>query len=209
LKTAELSAILASVIITLGLLWYIYLVVANRIKTVVASWIVSTVALALSLVTYFTSPNANWLGGSLNAASALAVFSTLVAVYIRSHCNDEKVIFNTFQKKCLLASGGITVLWISIVWGMNGTGVIPNILTQILLIISYTMLIVRFWRAKENTEALVTWWCVFLASMIAIYTACEKSDALALIYAVRSTVMCGILIYALHRIGWRKDRITS
>jgi hypothetical protein len=193
----------ASVIISLGLFWYVGLVIANRIKTVVASWIVSTVALTLSLVTYFGSPHANWLGGSLNAASVFAVFSTLIAVYVRAHHNGEDVIFNSFQKRCLVASGGITILWIVIVLGMKGTGIIPNLLTQLLLIISYAMLIVKFWKAEKNTESLFTWWCVFIASVIAIYTALKKNDVLAFVYAVRSTVMCGILIYVLHRLEWK------
>lgn len=203
MKPQEISAIVASVIISLGLFWYVGLVIANRIKTVVASWIVSTVALTLSMVTYIGSPDANWLGGSLNAASMFAVFSTLVAVYARARHNGECVIFNSFQKRCLVASAGITILWIAIVWGMNGNGIVPNLLTQLLLVISYAMLIVKFWKAEKNTESLFTWWCVFIASVIAIYTAFKKNDALAFVYAVRSTVMCGILIYALHRIEWK------
>jgi len=170
---------------------------------VVASWLVSTVALTLSLVTYVSSPNANLIGGSLNLASLLAVFGTLVAVSFRASRDGEGVVFNSFQKKCLVASSLITVLWIFIVWVMKGTGFIPNLLTQLLLIISYSMLIIKFWKAEKNTESLFTWWCVFIASAIAIYTAWKKNDVLALVYALRSTIMCGILVYVLHRLEWK------
>ena len=101
-----------------------------------------------------------------------------------------------------MASAVITVLWIILKWGMGQTGVIPNVLTQILLIISYSMLIVKFSNAQKNTESMVTWWCVFLSSVVGIYTAHMKGDSLAYLYAVRSTVMCGILVYTLHRIDW-------
>jgi hypothetical protein len=202
LKPCEISAVVASATIMIGLIWYIRLVIQGKIQTVVSSWLVSTVALTLSLVTYITSPNANLLGGSLNASSAIAVAGTLVAVYIQSRIKGQQISINPFQKKCLLASACITVIWIVIVI-LGGTGVIPNILTQMLLVISYSMLIVKFWRAEKNTESLVTWWCVFVSSIVAIYTAWIKDDHLAMLYAIRSTVMCGILIFALHRIEFR------
>lgn len=205
MKTQEFSAILSGIIITIGLFWYIRLVMRGKIGTVVASWIVSTVATTLSFVTYYTSPKANWLGGFLNATSAIAVGGTLIAVYARGKTEGQRVCFNPFQKKCLIASTLITILWIVMVWGMGGTGVIPNLLTQVLLIISYSMLIAKFWKADHNTESLVTWWCVLISSIIALYTAYAKSDALAFVYATRSTVMCGILIFALHRLE-RKNR---
>ena len=209
MKTYEISAITSAIVIMGGLFWYIGLVVAGRIQTVVASWIVSTTALLLSLVTYFSSPNANWLGGTLNAASAFVVFCTLIAVYIRSRMEGVPVRFTPFQVKCLIASAGITVLWIVIKWGLKGTGVIPNVLTQVLLIISYTMLIVKFWGAQKNTESLITWWCVLISSVIGIYTAYLKTDSLAYLYAIRSTVMCAILVYALHRLNWKNRQTCS
>jgi hypothetical protein len=202
-----MTAIASALVIMFGLFWYIWLVRLGKIQTVVASWIVSTTALVLSLVTYFTSPNANWLGGTLNAASAFSVALTLVAVYIRSLFDHKKVEFNPFQKKCLITSLCITILWVVIKWGMHGTGVIPNILTQLLLVISYSMLIVKSWKADKNTEFLLTWWCVFLSSVIGLYTAWVKADKLAFIYALRSTIMCGILIFALHRIDWKASSV--
>lgn len=209
LKTYEITAIAQSIIIMLGLVWYIWLVSLKKIETVVASWIVSTTALTLSLVTYFSSPNANWLGASLNASSVIAVGSTLIAVYIRSKKDGKKIAFNSFQVKCLVSSGLITILWVVVVWVLGGTGFFPNLLTQLLLIISYGMLIAKFWNAERNTESLVTWWCVFISSAIALYTSWMKHDTLAFIYALRSTVMCGILIYALHRINTRYNQNTS
>jgi uncharacterized membrane protein len=203
LKSYEVTAIAASAVIVAGLFWYVVLVSTRRIKTVVTSWIVSAAALLLSLVTYLSSPNANWLGGSLNVASAFAVTSTLVAVLIVSWRDKQKIEFNAFQKKCLGVSIVITVLWIVIVWGAHGTGVIPNLLTQLLLVISYGMLIMKSWKAKKNTESLVTWWCVFISSVIGLYTAWEKTDWLALVYAMRSTIMCGVLVYTLHRLEWK------
>jgi hypothetical protein len=208
-KSYEISALLASAIITLGLFWYIGLVLMGRIRTVVASWIVSTVALTLSLVTYSSSPRANWFGASLNIASALSVAITLAVVYLRAIHNGEKVVFTSFQKTCLKASALITLMWIVIVWGFRGTGIVPNLLTQALIIISYSMLIVRFWKADRNTESLLTWWCILVSSVIGLYTAWTKVDWLAFIYALRSTVMCGILIFALHRIGWRNRNLQS
>ena len=207
MKAYECSAVASALVIVLGLVWYIGLVMTKRVQTVTASWIVSTTALSLSLVTYFSSPHTSRLGGLLNTASACAVGMTTVAVFIRSRLDGIRLEFSEFQRKCLRASAGITILWIIVVYVMHGTGVIPNLLTQLMLVISYSMLIAKFWKATENTESLFTWWCVLLSSVIGMFTAYMKSDPLALIYALRSTVMCGILVYALHRIG-RRNRLS-
>jgi hypothetical protein len=203
LKSYEISAIASAVVVIAGLAWYLYLVARRQINTVLASWVVSATALSLSLATYVTSPKANILGGTLNAASVLAVIATLAAVYVRSRVDGVKLEINPFQKKCLIASALITVLWIVIVGGMGGTGLVPNLLTQLLLVISYWMLIKKFWRAEKNTESTFTWWCVLISSIIGLYTAYRKADGLAMVYALRSTVMCGLLVFALHRIEYR------
>lgn len=198
----EVTAVASAIVIITGLIWYIWLVANKEIDTVVASWIVSTTALALSLVTYFTSPKANVIGGTLNAASVCAVGGTLIAVYLRSKIDGQKLVFLPFHINCLKFSAFITFLWVVMV-SVGGTGTIPNWLTQAMLVISYGMLIKKFWNAEKNTESLFTWWCVLVSSVIGLYTAHAKHDPLAMIYAIRSTVMCGILIYALHRISWR------
>ncbi len=190
--------------------WYIRLIVVGRIQTVVASWIVSTTALFLSLVTYASSAKANLLGGALNASSVLSAAIVLLALIIRSRREGTRITFIPFQKNCLIASGVITFLWIAITLCFGGEGIIgaiPNFLTQILLVISYSMLIKKFWRAEKNTESLIMWWCILIASVIALYTAVQKEkDWLAFIYATRSTVLCAILLVVLHRADRRSLR---
>ncbi len=202
LNIPKISAIAGAIIILIGLVWYLVQAMLGRIKTVVASWIVSGTAAVLSMVTYLSSPGANLLGGALNGASASGIILILACVWTRAGIDGRKLVLNSFQKKSLLASAGITLLWIVLV-ATGGTGIVPNLLTQIMMIISYSMLIIRFWNAEKNTESLFTWWCVFISSVIGVVPGWYKGDWLSVVYALRSAIMSGILLAVLHRLERR------
>jgi hypothetical protein len=208
-KPDQWSAFASAIVITLGTIWYIVLLVRRQVKTVIASWFVSTVAVILSLLTYWTSSKASLMGSFLNLVSVVTILSVLLAACFSIRDDENKFKFPPFQKKCLIASAVIVIIWIVwmiVKWEIKDSGVIPNILIQILFVVSYSMLIKKNWNASVNTESMVLWWSVFMASSIGIYTAYLKSDPLAYAYSIRSTFMCLILLFVLHRITRRRAR---
>jgi hypothetical protein len=209
-KNYEISAWASVIIVVLGTAWYHKLLWQRTVKTIAATWIVATAAMVLNAITYWTTPGASMIGFALPAVSITTIGSILMAVLIYySRIDGQKIVFLPFQKKCLVASAIILTVWIGIRVG-GGTGKIPFFLTQVLMIISYSMLIKKYWKADFNNESLILWWSVGVSSAVAILTAHLKDvnmpwyDSMSWWYAIRSTGMCLILLPVLHRAAWRE-----
>ncbi len=196
----EWSALMSTIIVFAGTIWYIYLAVkGDKVKPVLASWIVIGSTMSLSFATYWTTPKHSLVSNACNAASVINCVSILFIALWLNHKQGKGFAFTKFQKNCLWISFMIMIFWIVLVWGLKGTGIIPNILTQILMVIGYLVTAEKLWYADRNSESLFTWWCITIASAIALYTATVSHDGLALLYAIRATIASATLVWLMHR----------
>jgi len=205
----ELSALVSAVSILVGTVWYIYFALrGDKVKPVLASWIIIAGTITLSFATYWTSPKHSLVSNVANAASVLAALSILITVFLLSLRGRKAIIFSIFQKWCLVISGLIAVFWVTLVWGFNGTGFVPNILTQFLMFVGYLVTAEKLYRSTKNTESIVTWSCIVFGNAIALYTGIVSSDTdiLAIIYAGRATVLSVTIVGLMCRIEG-KNRI--
>jgi hypothetical protein len=196
----EWSAVVSIVLVTIGTVWYIRLAICGKVKPVLASWIVLGGTMTLSFATYWTSPKHSLIGNASNAASVFSCGGILITAIC---LQGLKVKFIAFQKWCLAIAGFITLLWITLVWKFHQTGVLPNILTQVLLVVGYIVTAHKLWHATINTESFFTWWCITIASAVALYTALASSDSLATLYASRATLASLTLVVLMYRIKWK------
>jgi hypothetical protein len=200
----EFSALVSASIVIVGTIWYIYVAIkGDKVRPVLASWIVLSGTMTLSFATYWTSPRHSLISNASNAASVFSTLAILVTVWWLNLRNGGSIQFSRFQKWCLGISGLIAAFWVAIVWGLHGTGIVPNILTQILMIVGYVVTAEKIWHATKNTESLFTWSCIMIASAIALYTAIVSSDILALVYATRATVASATIVWLMYRIERR------
>ena len=204
MTSREFSALLSAILVFAGSAWYVLVAIkGDKVKPVFAGWIVFGVTAVLSFVTYWTSPKHSLVS---NACHITAVICTLVITVVVSglHLKSGSVVrFSVFQKWCLWISGLITVIWVIIVWGFNGTGIVPNIFTQALLIVGYAVTAEKLWHATKNTESFFTWSCSGLGSAIALYTGIVSGDPLVIVFAIRSTITSGTLVWLMYRIERR------
>jgi hypothetical protein len=186
--------------VIVGTIWYVYLALNEiKVKPVLASWIVLSGTMTLSFATYWTTPNHSLVSNACNAISVFSVGSILITALWLNFKQGKGVSFSNFQKGCLWVSFAITILWAVLVWGLKGTGVIPNILTQVLMLIGYLVTAEKLWHAKSNSESLFTWWCILLAGVSALYTGIVSHDNLAILYAARTTFGTVILVWLMYR----------
>jgi hypothetical protein len=200
LTLREWSALVSAVLVTVATIWYIYLAIRGKIKPVLASWIVLGCTMTLSFATYWTSPKHSIVSNASNAASVVSAMGILITT---AWLQRGVVSFSRFQKWCLSIAGLITLFWVILVWGLHRTGIVPNVLTQVLLLVGYLVTAQKLWRATKNTESFFTWWCLVIASAIALYTAIVSKDALAMLYATRATLASATLVWLMYRIERR------
>lgn len=200
----EWSALMSAFLVIAATVWYIFLAIRGRIKPVLASWIVLGCTMALSFATYWTSPKHSIVSNASNAASVVSAIGILITA---AWLERGSLSFSCFQKWCLGIAGSICVVWIILVWGLHRTGVVPNVLTQVLMLVGYIVTAEKLWHATKNTESFFTWWCITVASSIALYTAILSDDSLAALYATRATLASGTLVWLMYRIEL-KNRLT-
>jgi hypothetical protein len=195
----ELSALVSTILVIVGTAWYIRLILkGEKVKPVIATWIVLTGTMALSFATYWTTPNHSLVSNACNAISVLSTSAILIATICMERGN--RISFTKFQKICLWVSLAITTFWVVLVWGFKGTGIIPNILTQVLMLIGYLVTAEKLWFAKKNTESIFTWWCILLAGAVALYTGIVSHDSLVILYAGRTTFGTVVLVWLMYRV---------
>ncbi|MDP9248983.1 MAG: hypothetical protein M3M85_00520 [bacterium] len=197
----EWSAWVSAVLVIVGCVWYAYLAIRGKTKPVLASWIVMSSTAVLSYATYWTSPKPSIAS---NASNAATVVGGMVVILVVGWLQRNTVLFDDDQLLCLKIAAAIFVFWIILVWGFRRTGIAPNVLTQFLMLIGHYITAKKLWRATKNTEPLFTWWCIMIASIIAIYSA---SDALAVLFAARATVTSAMLVWLMHRISQKNRAI--
>lgn len=194
----EFSALASAILIAGGTIWYMYVTVTGeKVRPVLASWAVFACTMLLSFATYWTAPGHSIISNASNAASVLSAVSMLFFLAYRER---KKIVFSPFQKVCLKISGLIIIFWIVLVWGFHGTGFVPNILTQVLMVIGYVVTVQKLLLANKNTESFGIWGCITVASAIALYTGIVSHDILAILYATRATVTSAIVVGLMYRI---------
>lgn len=206
----ELSAIASACFIIIGTVWYIYAAIrGDKVKPVLASWVIIAGTMSLSFATYWTSPHHSLVSNAANAASVIAALSILITVFWLNVYNRNAIKFSKFQKWCLLISGLIALFWVTIVWVFHGTGIVPNILTQILMFVGYLVTAEKLWRSTKNTESLFTWSCIMFGCAIGLYTGIISGDGLAIIYAGRATCTSATIVWLMCRIEQRNRLLVA
>ena len=196
----EMSALVSVIVAIIGTVWYVQLALRGiKVRPILASWIVISGTMTLSFATYWTTPGHSLVSNACNAVSVLTTGSILIAALYLHIRQRSGFNLSRFQKACLVASAIIAIFWVVLVWGFKGTGMIPNILTQVLMLIGYAVTAEKLWYAEKNSESLFTWWCILLAGAIALYTGIKSRDKLAILYAVRTLLSTIVLLWLMYR----------
>ena len=195
----EFSALVSTILVVVGTIWYVALGIRGiKVQPVLASWIVICRTMTLSFFTYLTSPHASVVKGACNGISVLSTLAILILAFKTARKNGGKLKFTPFQKFSLWSSLIITLLWFVLI-SIGGTGILPNVLAQILLLIGYAVTCQKLWFAQRNTESLFCWWCIALAALVALFTGLASGDKLVILYAGRTIIGVSALLFLMHR----------
>ncbi len=146
-------------------------------------WSFFSLAVGISLFTYFAESHHNISDNILNFTDLILVVSVSVAILI---WGDSSTRFNRFDVGCLLAVIGIIVFWV-----ISNNHVITNYSVQSIMVISYFPVLGRMTYQKKNTEAFSVWFLMLVAAGISLLA---SKGWLASVYAVRAIVCTGALL---------------
>ena len=168
---------------------YMYLLYHKKISPSLAMWTFFTLAVSITLTTYFAEGSYTISDNILNVTDLMLAAGVSVSILI---WGDHSTRFNRFDLGCLLA-----VMAIIVFWGMSRNNVLANYSIQGIMVISYLPVIRRMAHQQKNTEAFSIWIALLLAPVISLFA---SKGWLASVYAVRAVVCTGTLLLLMLRI---------
>jgi hypothetical protein len=168
---------------------YIYLLYHKKISPSLAMWTFFSLAVGISLFTYFAEGNHSIADNMLNFTDLILVVSVSIAILI---WGDTTTRFNQFDAGCLVA-----VLCIIAFWGISNNHIITNYSVQSIMVISYFPVLGRMVNQKKNTEAFSVWIMMLVAAGISLFA---SKGWLASVYAIRAILCTGSLLLLMLRI---------
>ena len=168
---------------------YIYLLYHKRISPSLAMWTFFSLAVGISLFTYFAESHHNISDNILNFTDLILVVSVSVAILV---WGDKSTRFNRFDVGCLLAVMAILVFWI-----ISSNHVVTNYAVQSIMVISYFPVYARMSSQKQNTEAFSVWMMMMAVAGISLFA---SEGRLASVYAIRAIICTGTLLLLMLRI---------
>jgi hypothetical protein len=200
----ELLALMSASVMIVVSAWYVLLLLRNQVETVIASWILGTATLSLSFGTYWTSPKHTFAGNAANFGAAIGCGAVLIVLLWLKAKGRVKIGITPFQKGCLSIAAMITVLWVVIILN-RGTGTLPNVLTQLLMLLSYVMLYKKLWHAKENKESFILWGGICLSSLIGLRPAIMSGEWQSVLYCSLASLRTAIVVILMLRLEHQKS----
>lgn len=185
----EFSIYSVTLIIFLITVRYIWLLVKKKIKPALAMWIIFSIAIVMSLITYLSEGNYDLFDNIMNTVDLVYVVTISIAIFI---FGDKSSKFSKFDKGSL-----VIVLIIVIFWIFTQNHKVTNIIIQLILVIAYFPVVKKLTDSKENSEPFLVWIGMLLAPAISLLS---SKGLLATIYSTRAIICVGLLLFLMLRI---------
>ncbi len=162
---------------------YIWQLVKKEIQPALAMWIMFSIAVGMSLVTYLAEDNFGFTDNILNTVDVFYVVTISVAIAIFGGKSSK---ITRFDKGCLLV-----VLMIVVFWIFTQNHLITNFLIQTILVIAYFPVIKRLLETRQNSEPFLIWCGMLIAPVLSLLS---SKGMLATVYSVRAIICVGLLL---------------
>lgn len=174
------SVILIIIFLTIRYTW---LVVKKKVKPALAMWVMFSVAVGMSLITYLAEGNYGFFDNVLNTVDLIYVLTVSVAILI---FGDKSSKISRFDLGCLAA-----VLLIVVFWIFTQNHLVTNFFVQTILVIAYFPVIQRMLKTRENSESFIIWGGMLIAP---VFSLLSSKGILATVYSVRAIICVGSLM---------------
>jgi hypothetical protein len=162
---------------------YIWQLVKKEIQPALAMWVMFSIAVAMSLITYLKEGNYGFTDNILNSVDVIYVVTISVAIAI---FGDKSSKITSFDSGCLIVVALIVVFWL-----FTQNHFVTNFMIQTILVIAYFPVIKRLFETRENTEPFLIWAGMLVAPFLSLLS---SKGLLATVYSVRAIICVGLLL---------------
>ena len=162
---------------------YIWQLVRKEIQPALAMWIMFSIAVAMSLITYLKEGNYGFSDNILNSVDVIYVITISVAIAIFGEKSSK---ITRFDLGCLIVVGLIVVFWL-----FTQNHLITNFMIQTILVIAYFPVVKRLFETRVNSEPFLIWVGMLIAPVLSLLS---SKGMLATVYSVRAIICVGLLL---------------
>jgi hypothetical protein len=162
---------------------YIWQLVRKEIKPALAMWIMFSIAVAMSLITYLKEGNYEFTDNILNSVDVIYVITVSVAIVIFGEKSSK---ITRFDLGCLIVVGLIVVFWL-----FTQNHLVTNFMIQTILVIAYFPVVKRLFETRVNSEPFLIWTGMLIAPVLSLLS---SKGLLATVYSVRAIICVGTLL---------------
>lgn len=177
------SIISVSIITILLAVSYIRQLIKKEIQPALAMWVMFSVAVAMSLITYLKEGNYGFTDNILNSVDVIYVVTVSVAIAIFGEKSSK---ITRFDLGCLIVVGLIVVFWL-----FTQNHLVTNFMIQTILVIAYFPVVKRLFETRVNTEPFLIWIGMLIAPVLSLLS---SKGLLATVYSVRAIICVGTLL---------------
>ena len=177
------SILSVCVITILLLIRFIWQLVKGEIRPALAMWIMFSVAVIMSMVTYLQSGDYGFLDNIMNTVDLIYVLSVTLAIVFFGDASSK---ISRFDLVCL-----VVVLIIILFWIFTQNHIVTNLLIQSILVIAYFPVVKRLIKTRENSESFLIWTGMMIAPALSLLS---SEGILATIYSVRAIICIALLL---------------
>ena len=185
------SIISVCVITILLLISFIRQLVKKEIKPALAMWIMFSVAVIMSMITYLHSGDYGFLDNIMNTVDLVYVLSVTLAIIF---LGDSDSGINRFDLICL-----VLVVFIIVFWILTQNHILANLMIQSILVIAYFPVVKRLLTNRENSESFLIWTGMMIAPALSLLS---SKGILATIYSVRAIICIALLLSLMAWVEW-------
>ena len=177
------SIISVSLITVLLAVSYIRQLIKKEIQPALAMWVMFSVAVAMSLITYLKEGNYGFSDNILNSVDVIYVVTVSIAIAIFGEKSSK---ITRFDLGCLVVVGLIVVFWL-----FTQNHIVTNFMIQTILVIAYFPVVKRLFETRVNTEPFLIWGGMLIAPVLSLLS---SKGLLATVYSVRAIICVGTLL---------------
>jgi len=162
---------------------YIWQLIKKEIQPALAMWVMFSIAVAMSLITYLKEGNFGFTDNILNSVDVIYVVTISVAIAIFGEKSSK---ITRFDWGCLIVVALIVVFWL-----FTQNHLVTNFMIQTILVIAYFPVVKRLFETRINTEPFLIWAGMLIAPFLSLL---PSKGMLPTVYSVRAIICVGILL---------------